>query len=78
MSEYFQDDKKRHTVQLWLTGSSSTKDMSGAIVKAMLDWLSAENAPDGSGAYEISETSKRELSHVLTSALIDEGQEQLL
>jgi hypothetical protein len=78
LSEYFQDDQKRHIVQLWLTGSSSTKDMNGAIVKAMLDWLSPEKASDGSGAYYISETSERELSHVLTSALIDEGQEQLL
>ena len=76
LSEYFQDDNKRHTVQLWLTGSSSTKDMSGAIVKAMLDWL--KPSKDDSGAYVIDDTAKTELSHVLTIALMDEGQEELL
>lgn len=76
LSEYYQDDQKRHTVQLWLTGSSSTKDMDGAIVKAMLDWL--KPSKDDSGAYVISEMSKKELSRILTVALIDEGQEALL
>lgn len=76
LSEYFQDDNKRHTVQLWLTGASSTKDMDGAIVKAMLDWL--KPSKDDSGAYVIDDTAKTELSHVLTIALMDEGQEALL
>ena len=76
LSEYYQDDQKRHTVQLWLTGSSSTKDMDGAIVKAMLDWL--KPTKDDSGAYVIDDTAKTELSHVLTIALMDEGQEELL
>lgn len=76
LNEFFQDDQKRHTVQLWLTGSASVKDMSGAYVKAMLDWLHAEK--DDSGAYVIDDVSRTELSHVITSALIDEGQEALL
>ena len=76
LSEYFQDDQKRHTVQLWLTGSSSTKDMDGAIVKAMLDWL--KPSKDDSGAYVIDEMAKKELSHTLTIALMDEGQAALL
>ena len=76
LSEYYQDDQKRHTVQLWLTGASSTKDMDGAIVKAMLDWL--KPTKDDSGAYVIDDTAKTELSHVLTIALMDEGQEELL
>ena len=76
LSEYFQDDNKRHTVQLWLTGSSSTKDMGGAIVKAMLDWL--KPSKDDSNAYVIDEMARKELSHILTIALMDEGQAALL
>ena len=76
LNEFFQDDQKRHTVQLWLTGSASVKDMSGAYVKAMLDWLHAEK--DDSGAYVIDDVSRTELSHTIASALIDEGQEALL
>lgn len=72
LNEYFQDDQKRHTIQLWLTGASSTKDMGGPVVKAMLDWL--KPTKDDSGAYVIDDTAKTELSHVLTVALMDEGQ----
>lgn len=43
LSQYYQNDDKGHTAQLWLLGASSTKDMDGAMVKAALDWLAPEH-----------------------------------
>jgi len=76
LSEYFQDDDKRHTVQLWLMGAASTKDMEGGMVKASLDWLASK--PDEGGAYLIDDMARQELSSVLPEALKAEGQETLI
>lgn len=76
LSQYYQNDDKRHTAQLWLLGASSTKDMDGAMVKAALDWLAPEK--DSGGAYVISKVSETELSGVLPAALVAEGQAPLI
>jgi len=71
LSEYFQNDDKRHTAQLWLFGAASTKYIDGAMVKVALDWLKPEK--DDGGAYVIDAVAKTELSSVLTVALEAEG-----
>lgn len=76
LSEYFQDDDKRHTVQLWLLGAASVKDIDGPMVKVALDWL--KPIQDDSGAYRIGNVAKHELSGVLAAALKAEGQDTLI
>ena len=79
LSEYFGGDTdKRHTVQEWLLGAKSTKEIDGALVKAALDWLNPQDATDGSGAKVIDETSRKELSAVYDAAIADDGQQALL
>jgi len=76
LSEYFQDDDKRHTAQLWLLGAASVKDIDGPMVKVALDWL--KPIQDDSGAYIIGDMAKHELSGVLAAALKAEGQDTLI
>ena len=78
LSEFYQDDGKRHTVQKWLLGAASTKDVDGGMIKTAIDWLAPERAADGSGAYVINDISKTELSGVLAAALKAEGQDTLI
>jgi len=79
LSEFYGgDDARRHTVQQWLLGAASTKDIDGALVKAALDWMNPENNPDGSGNKVIDEVSEGELSSVYNAAIIAEGQETLI
>lgn len=78
LSEFYQDDDKRHTVQLWLLGAASTKDVDGGMVKTAIDWLAPEKAADGSGSYVINSVSKTELSGVYDAAIKAEGQEPLI
>lgn len=78
LSEFYQDDDKRHTVQLWLLGAASTKDVDGGMVKTAIDWLAPEKVADGSGSYVINSVSKTELSGVYDAAVKSEGQETLI
>ena len=76
LSEFYQGDTdKRHTVQLWLLGSASTKEIPGGMVKTALDWLNPTK--DSGGAYVLDATSRTELSAVHDAALKAEGQEDL-
>lgn len=62
------DTNSRHAVLMYLTGSSSTKDMHGTLVPAMIDWLN----PDES--YNPDPVSCQEVQRVLTAALKEQGQ----
>jgi len=75
LSEFYQDDEKRHTAQYFLFGKESTKDIDGALIKAALDWLKPQK--DAGGAYVVNPQSKTELSHVLAAAYQAEGQADL-
>ena len=76
LSEYYQDDTKRHEASEWLFGHASTKEIDGAMVKTALDWLAPQK--DDGGAYAIDRNASKELSQVLTVALEAAGQEALL
>jgi len=67
---------KRHTVMQYLTGKTSTKDMTGAEVSSLLDWL--KPTQDNGGAYTPNPLSVQEAHAILNQAYIDAGQTSLL
>lgn len=71
-------DDKRHTLLKYIAGTPSTKEVSGGVVKAMLDkWLTPEK-DDDTGDYSISPMAVKEAQTIITAALADEGQQALL
>ncbi len=66
----------RHAVQQYLTGYKSSKDMPGAYVKVLLDWLDAKQ--DGGGDYTPSAMAIKEAQAIRRQSLIDAGQMDLL
>ena len=66
----------RHAVQQYLTGYKSSKDMPGAYVKVLLDWLDAKQ--DDGGDYTPSAMAIKEAQAIRRQALIDAGQMDLL
>jgi hypothetical protein len=75
-------DKIRRSCLAWLWDSvkndltKSSKALSGAEVKATLDWL--KPVRDSGGAYRIDPMAAQELHAVWTAALKDSGQQELL
>ncbi|MHC4413619.1 MAG: hypothetical protein ACYSW6_11745 [Planctomycetota bacterium] len=71
-------EDKRHTVLDYIAGTPSTKDVSGAVLKAILDkWLKITKDED-SGDYSIDPMAAKEAQKIFTTALADEGQQALL
>lgn len=66
----------RHAVQEYLTGYKSSKDMPGAYVKVLLDWLDAKQ--DSGGDYTPSALAIKEAQAIRTQSLLDAGQMTLL
>ena len=66
----------RHAVQQYLTGYKSSKDMPGAYVKVLLDWLDAKQ--DDGGDYTPSAMAIKEAQAIRRQSLIDAGQMDLL
>ena len=62
----------RHAVQEYLTGHKSSKDMPGAYVKVLLDWLDPK-ADDG-GDYTPSAMAVKEAQAIRRQSLVDAGQ----
>lgn len=68
-------EDKRHTLLHYLTGSESTKNVSGQMFKALVeDWLKLK--PDTGGAYQVDFMAMREAHNIVDAALVGEGQEQ--
>jgi len=66
----------RHAVTEYLTGYKSVKDMPGAVVKVLLDWLDAKQ--DNGGEYQPNVMAVKEAHAIRTQALKDAGQMDLL
>jgi hypothetical protein len=66
----------RHAVQEYLTGYKSSKDMPGAYVKVLLDWLDPK-ADDG-GDYTPSAMAVKEAQAIRRQSLVDAGQMTLV
>jgi hypothetical protein len=67
---------KRHTITQYLTGKTSAKDLTGAEVSALLDWL--KPTQDDGGAYTPNPMSVKEAQAILKQAYEDAGQMSLL
>lgn len=65
-------DKIRHSCLYYLWGMDSSKNLSGAQVKATLDWL--KPARDTTGGYKADPMAIRELHNVWEAAQIEAGQ----
>jgi len=65
----------RHVVQEYLTGYKSSKEMPGAYVKVLLDWLDAKQ--DTGGEYKPNAFSIKEAQAIRKQSLIDAGQAEL-
>ena len=71
-------DDKRHTVLNFIVGTTSTKEVSGPVLKAMLDkWLEIEK-DDDTGDYSVSPMAVKEAQTIFTEALAGEGQKALI
>jgi len=68
-------EKKRKTVTQYLIGKESTKNMTGAEIVALLDWVKPEK--DSGGAYTPNPMSIKEAALILRQAYIDAGQQEL-
>jgi hypothetical protein len=66
---------KRRTVQKWLFGVNSSKDLTDAQILACRDWLNAK--PDSGGEWKPEGISVTEANDVYTRALLDKGQMEL-
>jgi hypothetical protein len=66
----------RHAVQEYLTGYKSSKEMPGAYVKVLLDWLDAKQ--DDGGDYTPSAMAIKEAQAIRRQSLLDAGQMDLL
>jgi len=76
LDEVFQgDEDKRHTLQVYLTGSKSLKDTRGPLLLALLDWL--KPTEDSGGAYTVGPYVEGEAQGIVTAALKAEGQTTL-
>ena len=69
------DTDKRHTITGYLTGLTSTKDLTGPMVVTLLDWLKPEK--DSGGAYVPDKYAEQEARAVWTAALAQEGQAEI-
>ena len=65
----------RHSVTAYLTGYKSIKDMPGAVVKVLLDWLDAKQ--NSSGEYMPNILAIKEANAVRVQSLKDAGQSEL-
>jgi len=69
-------EPKRHDLLYYLTGKSSTKDVTGAEFKALVeDWLKINK--DSGGEYHIDAMAALEAQAIITTFLVNEGQTQL-
>jgi len=68
-------DDIRHAVTFYLTGYKSIKDMPGAVVKVLLDWLDVKR--DSGNEYMPSALAIKEAIAVRTESLKDAGQSEL-
>ena len=73
---YSGDDTRRHVVQAYLTGASSTKDMQPGYVVALLNWLDLKKDPGG--AYRVSDQAVSELNSIYDAAIVSQGQMSLI
>lgn len=75
LAQIFQDDAKRHTFQLFVTGESSIKTIPDPMVIALLDWL--KPTQDSGGNYLADAMAEKEAQAAYTEALKAEGQAEL-
>jgi hypothetical protein len=66
----------RHSVTEYLTGYKSVKDMPGAVIKVLLDWLDVKQ--DSGGEYQPNVMAVKEAHAIRVQALKDAGQMDLL
>lgn len=66
---------KRHEFLSWLTGHASIKDVDGAVVLALKDWLKAQ---DSGGEWQPSAMAVKEANKALVAAEKSNGQASLL
>lgn len=69
-------EKIRHSCLRYLWGTDTSKKLTGAQVKAMLDWLKPEK--DSGGSYFPDQMAETELKSVWTAAQIEVGQGTLV
>jgi hypothetical protein len=67
-------DKIRRSCINFLWGVDSSKKLTGAQIKAMLDWLKPTKNPDGSSAYSPDPMAARELKAVWEAEQLSKGQ----
>ena len=70
------DEDKRHTVQGFLFGVASSKDIADVQVLAALDWI--KPTQDNGGAYVPDPMATQEAQAVYTASLVVEGQAELI
>lgn len=70
------DDDKRHTVQQFLFGFASSKEIDDAMILAGLDWLNPSQ--DSSGAYSPDPMAIKEAIAIYDASLVLEGQGMLI
>lgn len=69
-------EDKRHTVLKFLTGSASTKDISGSMFKALVEkWMKVKQ--DTGGEYTVDPMASREAHLIYVESLETEGQTKL-
>jgi len=72
-------EDKRHSLLAYLSGSGSTKDTGGPLFKAIIeDWLKAKQPSGEGGSYAVDPMAITEAQAIVTEALKEEGQQDLL
>jgi hypothetical protein len=66
---------KRHTIQEYLFGETSSKDIDAQMINAALKWM--KPTPDSGGDLMMCDMAKKELSAVHDAALIAKGQQKM-
>ena len=75
---YSGDKAQRHTATLYLCGVASTSDLTDGQVLALIDWIGPEEIEAEPGKYVPSDYAIREAQSVLSQALREEGQLELI
>jgi hypothetical protein len=69
-------ENKRHEFLNWLTGRASIKDVDGAIILALKDWLNATQ--DSSGDWQPDEMAGKEANAAVRAYEVASGQQELI
>lgn len=70
------DETKRHQFCYYITGHESSKDIPGAFVQAILDWMKITQDKDGQNIPDA--MAEKEAQSVITQFLKDSGQQELI